>query len=88
MPKAKTPRSTEPVNSANKQVITMPEAGTVPIRRSASIEKPIALDLEGQIRQRAYELYEERGRTPGRETDDWVQAEREVHARSHQQQRA
>jgi hypothetical protein len=88
MAKAKTPRTTTPDNPLNKQVITMPEAGTVPIRRSVSAEKPIALDLEGQIRQRAYELYEERGRTPGRETDDWVQAEREVHARSHRQQRA
>jgi DUF2934 family protein len=88
MPKAKTPRTNLPNNPPNKQVITMPETGSVTIRRSASPDKLTTMDLEGQIRQRAYELYEERGRTPGRETDDWVQAEREVHARNHHQQRA
>lgn len=86
MARAKTTRTTPPLNPPNKQVITMPEAGTVPIRKSTP--PPIALDLETQVRLRAYEIYEERGRTPGRETDDWFQAEREVHARNHQQQRA
>jgi hypothetical protein len=38
-------------------------------------------DLEGEIRARAYELYEKRGRTPGHECDDWAIAEREVMAR-------
>jgi hypothetical protein len=38
-------------------------------------------DLEGEIRVRAYELYEARGRTPGHERDDWSIAEREVIAR-------
>jgi DUF2934 family protein len=30
------------------------------------------------IHARAYELFEERGRYPGRALDDWVQAEREI----------
>ena len=30
------------------------------------------------IARRAYELFQERGRTPGRELDDWVHAEREM----------
>ena len=34
--------------------------------------------IEEQIRQRAYVLYEGRGRTDGRALDDWLQAEREV----------
>jgi len=34
--------------------------------------------LEDAIRRRAYELYEGRGRTGGRELEDWVQAESEV----------
>jgi hypothetical protein len=37
--------------------------------------------LQSEIRQRAYELYEQRGRTPGYESEDWVVAEREVIAR-------
>lgn len=31
-----------------------------------------------EIRRRAYEIYLARGEQPGRELDDWLQAEREV----------
>jgi hypothetical protein len=31
-----------------------------------------------EIRRRAYEIYRERGEQPGRELDDWLQAEREL----------
>lgn len=31
-----------------------------------------------EVRLRAYELYVERGRTDGREIDDWLQAEKEL----------
>jgi hypothetical protein len=34
------------------------------------------------IQRRAQELYELRGKVPGRELEDWLQAEREVIARS------
>jgi hypothetical protein len=34
--------------------------------------------LEHQIRQRAHELYQERGREEGHELDDWLRAEEEV----------
>ena len=33
---------------------------------------------EEEIRRRAYEIYLERGEQPGRELDDWLQAEREL----------
>jgi hypothetical protein len=33
---------------------------------------------DGDIRRRAYEIYLERGEQPGRELDDWLQAEREL----------
>jgi len=85
MPRAKTPRTTP----SNKQVIPMPEASSVPaIRKNGASAATNSIDLEGQIRQRAYELYEERGRTPGQETEDWFRAEREVIARSNHQQSA
>ena len=35
-------------------------------------------DLQEQIRRRAHELYEQRGRDEGHELDDWLQAESEV----------
>jgi len=37
-----------------------------------------ATDLRGVIAQRAYELYQLRGGRPGREFEDWLEAEREV----------
>jgi hypothetical protein len=37
-----------------------------------------ALDLEEQIRRRAYQLYERRGREHGHEVEDWLQAEAEL----------
>ena len=35
-----------------------------------------------EIRQRAYEIYLDRGAAPGFELDDWLQAERELRKRS------
>jgi len=34
--------------------------------------------LEEQIRRRAYQLYEERGKEDGHEAEDWHRAEEEV----------
>jgi hypothetical protein len=85
MARAKTPRN----SSTNKQVIPMPEVTSASaMRKNGGSAAPAPIDLEAQIRQRAYELYEERGRTPGQETDDWCRAEREVLARNHHQQSA
>jgi hypothetical protein len=35
-------------------------------------------DLQDQIRRRAFELYEERGRADGHDLADWLQAESKV----------
>jgi hypothetical protein len=40
--------------------------------------EPQEVDLEHQIRLRAHELYEARGREDGHELDDWLRAEEEV----------
>ena len=37
-------------------------------------------ELSEQIRCRAYELYEQRGREEGHDLDDWLQAESEISA--------
>jgi len=37
-----------------------------------------AADLEERIRQRAYEIYEARGRQDGRADEDWLLAEEEI----------
>jgi Protein of unknown function (DUF2934) len=43
---------------------------------------------EQAIRERAYELYEQRGREDGRAEEDWFQAELEILSGSHQQKAA
>jgi len=35
------------------------------------------MDLQEQVRRRAFELYELRGREDGHDLDDWLQAESE-----------
>jgi len=83
MAKARTPRTTQ---SPNKQVITMPEAGSVPLIRKTSPSNSSSADLEAKIRERAYQLYQDRGSAPGLDIEDWLNAEREILARpSHQQ---
>ncbi len=39
-------------------------------------------NLEEQIRKRAFELYEQRGRDDGHDMDDWLRAEAELTNRS------
>ena len=39
--------------------------------------------LEDQIRSRAYELYEERGKEDGHDLDDWLRAEADLTSRKH-----
>jgi hypothetical protein len=50
------------------------------MKRNPIEAKPPAnpIETEDEIRRRAYELYEQRGRADGYELDDWVQAEEEV----------
>jgi hypothetical protein len=85
MAKAKTPRTPK---ATSNQVITMPEAGTVSLVRKTSPANGSPADLEAKIRERAYQLYQERGSTPGFENEDWIRAEREVLARQNHQQTA
>ena len=73
MPKAKTPRTIKP--KAEKNVLQMPEVSNGNGHSSPTLE------LESEIRVRAYEIYAQRGFTNGREAEDWIEAEREVLAR-------
>lgn len=47
----------------------------------SSLRDTRSAHLQDQIRERAYELYEKRGRRDGRHEQDWLQAEEEVLAR-------
>jgi len=62
---------------ANKQ----PKTPVVETSRSSPgklARMPDAVPSDSKIRERAYELYESRGREPGQDEQDWLRAEREV----------
>jgi hypothetical protein len=44
----------------------------------------VPINLDDEIRRRAYELYEQRGNAYGSETEDWLIAESEILQRYHQ----
>jgi hypothetical protein len=56
-----------------KPTPTMPSLLRAPNQTTESTSK-----LQEQIRRRAYELYEQRGRNDGYELSDWLQAESEL----------
>lgn len=70
---AKTTEKT--VRRTKKAVSPKPAAMASPVEAS-----PIC--VEDEIRRRAYEIYLERGSTPGSESEDWLLAEREVRSRA------
>ncbi len=82
MARAKTPRS-NPING-NKQTSASTE-----IQFTPDVKKNVVpISLEDEIRRRAYELYEQRGRQSGYEHEDWLVAEREILSRYSEQQSA
>jgi len=73
MARAKTPRTSKPKQEDN--VLRMPDNGG-----NGEATRP-RVDLESEIRLRAYQIYEERGYTNGRADDDWFAAEQQILAR-------
>jgi Protein of unknown function (DUF2934) len=45
---------------------------------NAMMPDPVASQETAKIRERAYELYERRGRNPGYDQQDWLRAEQEI----------
>jgi hypothetical protein len=54
----------------------------VPTKTSSLSGKTGAEAVAEQIRIRAYELYEARGRGDGHDTEDWLEAEAEITGRN------
>jgi len=52
---------------------------TAPSKTPTSVlrENPVP-NVEGEIRRRAYELYEQRGREDGHDVEDWLRSEEEI----------
>ncbi len=62
-----------------------PEPRKFEIRKTEPRKNVVPINLEDEIRRRAYELYQQRGTGAGSEAEDWLTAEREVMQRYHQQ---
>jgi len=50
----------------------------IPVRFGYQVFKPAVELDEEQVRSRAYELYEKRGRENGHDVDDWLEAKSEI----------
>lgn len=64
------------MKSSIRKSIRKPE-----IVKTESRSNLVPINLEDEIRRLAYLLSERRGFVPGRETDDWLEAEHEVRER-------
>ena len=49
-----------------------------PTKKPSATVASESQELESQIRQRAYELFEARGREDGHDLEDWLRAEEEI----------
>ncbi len=88
MAKAKTPRTSSSAEKTNGAPVAPPisasPAETISeireVRRTASDARKniVPINLDEEIRKRAYELWEENGRASGRDDEHWLSAEREV----------
>jgi len=47
-------------------------------RRKGQRNRSAIAELHGQIASRAYQIFEKRGRTHGRDWEDWFRAEQEI----------
>jgi hypothetical protein len=69
---------------APRPVTAKPEARKLEVVKSDPRATVLPINLEEEIRRRAYELSERRGFSSGHEAEDWLMAEREVLQRYHQ----
>jgi hypothetical protein len=78
--RTKADRSQRQTEQLDKRVDRRPdEIEKEPSTLAPKSEEPtVLIPIEQQIKQRAYELYEQRGRTGGHDLDDWLQAEYEI----------
>ena len=76
---------TETALAGNAPAETLkPDNRKLEVVRADSRANLVPINLEDEIRRRAYELSERRGFEPGHEREDWLLAESEVLARYQQ----
>jgi hypothetical protein len=70
------PKKHEDVNQSAARIIG--EATSPTERRTLTVQ--LDAEIQEQIRVRAFEIFEQRGREDGHDLDDWLQAEAELTA--------
>jgi len=92
-----TPTSNPQTNTVTSELVSSeinPERKVTPEPRKFELRKPeprknvVPINIEEEIRRRAYELYQQREPAAGSEAEDWLNAEREVMQRYHQRSAA
>jgi hypothetical protein len=63
---------------AKRRAAEMSSATSSALPRSILWHEPDEAEFRERVARRAYELFEQRGCTPGHDLEDWVQAERLV----------
>jgi hypothetical protein len=76
---------TEIKPETSKREAVTPEPRKLELRKTESRKNVFPINLEDEIRRRAYELYLQREPGSGSQAEDWLNAEREVTQRYHQQ---
>jgi Protein of unknown function (DUF2934) len=61
-----------------------PEPRRMEVVKNEPRRNVVPINLDDEIRRRAYELYQQRGAAPGNQAEDWLNAEREVRQRYRQ----
>ena len=75
----KTTATSNPAVPVTEEPVSTAQA-TIATARNAVIDGNASIDLD-EVRRRAYELYESRGRLDGFHEQDWYTAEQEVRGR-------
>ena len=86
MAKAKTPRTPKNGAAVQTPLVTAASETQTEIKELKKAlpearKNVFPINLDEEIRRRAYELWEQRGHEPGHETEHWLLAETEVMSR-------
>ncbi len=71
--------------TAQSVAATAPETRKFELHKTEPRRNVVPINIEDEIRRRAYEIFQQRGQGPGGEAEDWLAAEREVLQRYRQQ---
>jgi hypothetical protein len=78
-------REVKPEVKAEVKTQATPEPKKLEVVKSEPKKNLVPINLEDEIRRRAYELYQQRGMNGGGAAEDWFKAEQEVRQRYRQQ---